>query len=166
MLGMGLSLTIGDFKRIKEDPKGVFIGLFNQLILLPIIGYLIVVALQLKAELAVGVMLIAACPGGATSNLISNLAKGDIGLSVTLTAFSSMITVFTIPLIVNFAFLQFMDTDETVTLSFWDTFIKMVLITVVPVSIGMFARTRSEKFANKMERPVKIVSVILLASSC
>ena len=163
MLGMGLSLTISDFKRISENPKGVLIGLFNQLILLPIIAYLLVFVFNLNGSLAVGLMLIAACPGGATSNLITNLAKGDLGLSVTLTAFSSMITVFTIPLIVNFSLGNFMGEEGEISLSFLDSFKQIVLLTVVPVVIGMFIRTRSVQFADKMEKPVKIASAVLMA---
>ena len=163
MLGMGLSLTISDFKLISENPKGVLIGLFNQLILLPIIAYLLVFVFNLNGSLAVGLMLIAACPGGATSNLITNLAKGDLGLSVTLTAFSSMITVFTIPLIVNFSLGNFMGEEGEISLSFLDSFKQIVLLTVVPVVIGMFIRTRSVQFADKMEKPVKIASAVLMA---
>lgn len=167
MLGMGLSLTIADFVRIKKAPKGVFIGLFNQLLLLPAIGLGLVMLFDLKAEYAVGLMLVAACPGGATSNLITNLAKGDLGLSITMTAFSSVITVFTIPLIVNFALLRYMGpeaagTDATITLEFWPTFLKMFLVTLLPVSIGMFIRSKAKQFADKMEKPVKIASVVLM----
>lgn len=163
MLGMGLALTINDFKRIKEQPKGVFIGLVNQLLFLPLIGLLLVFVLKLEKEFAVGIILVAACPGGATSNLITNLAKGDLGLSITLTALSSVITVFTIPLIVNAALSHYMGAEESIHLDFWDTFLKMVMITLVPVSIGMFVRSKNVLFANKMERPVKIISVLFMA---
>ena len=164
MLGMGLSLTIADFIRIKEEPKAVALGLVNQLILLPLIGFGLVLALGLEGQYAVGLMLIAACPGGATSNLISNLAKGDIGLSVTLTAFSSVITVLTIPFIVNFALVQFMDSNTVVLLPYAQIFVKILLITVVPVALGMFIRAHAEAFAMKMENPVKIASVVLMTS--
>lgn len=164
MLGMGLSLTIADFVRITKAPRGVFVGLFNQLILLPLIGLALVFLLGLRNEYAVGLMLIAACPGGATSNLISNLAKGDLGLSITMTAFSSVITVFTIPLIVNYSLGHFMSTKGNVVLEFWPTFSKMFMVTIVPVTIGMLIRRRSIAFADKMEKPVKIASVILMAA--
>ena len=164
MLGMGLSLTIADFIRIKEEPRSVAIGLFNQLIMLPLIGLALILVLGLKEEYAVGLMLIAACPGGATSNLISNLAKGDIGLSVTLTACSSVITVVTIPFIVNFALLKFMSTDTVVQLPYATIFLKILLITVVPVALGMFIRGYREAFAIRMEKPVKIASVVLMAA--
>ncbi|NQY68679.1 MAG: bile acid:sodium symporter family protein [Flavobacteriales bacterium] len=163
MVGMGLSLTIKDFIRMKDNPKSILIGLTNQLILLPILGLSLVYILGMKEEYAVGLMLIAACPGGATSNLISNLAKGDIGLSVSLTAFSSLITVFTIPLIVNFSLGYFMQSQGDISLPFLPTFLKMILIVVIPVSIGMLVRSKKESFANKMENPVKIISAVFMA---
>jgi len=163
MLGMGLSLTIADFVRITKRPRGVFIGLTNQLIILPLIGLALVYLFGLRNEYAVGLMLIAACPGGATSNLISNLAKGDLGLSITMTAFSSIITIFTIPLIVNYSLAHFMSTSGNISLAFWPTFLKMFMVTIVPVAIGMFIRKRALNFADKMEKPVKIASVILMA---
>ena len=161
---MGLSLSIADFIRIKDDPKSVFIGLFNQLILLPLIGLGLIFLLGLKEEYAVGLMLIAACPGGATSNLISNLAKGDIGLSVTLTAFSSVITVATIPLILNFALIEFMSNDTIIQLPYATIFLKILLITVVPVALGMLVRYYKKNFAIRMENPVKIASVVLMTA--
>ena len=93
MWGMGLSLTPVDFKRIFQYPKAVVVGLVNQMILLPVIGFTLVNIFPVNPEIAVGVMILAACPGGATSNLITHLAKGDTALSVTLTAFSSFISV-------------------------------------------------------------------------
>ncbi len=163
MLGMGLSLTLDDFKRIIRKPGSILLGLFNQLVLLPIIGFAIVTALGVQGELAVGVMLIAACPGGATSNLISNLGRGDVGLSVSLTAFSSTITVFSIPFLVNLAAARFMGSGAEISLDFWETFFKMVMITILPVSTGMIIRNYALNFANKMERPVKIASVVLMS---
>ena len=103
MLGMGLSLVADDFKRIIVYPKAILVGLVNQLIFLPLIGFGIVVVFPLAPEIAIGIMILAACPGGPTSNLIAHLAKGDTALSVTLTALSSFITILTIPFIVNFA---------------------------------------------------------------
>jgi len=164
MLGMGLSLTIEDFKRIKDEPRSVFLGLLNQLILLPIIAMVLIFLLELKGEYAVGLMLVAACPGGATSNLISNLAKGDVGLSVTLTALSSLITVVTIPFIVNFALIKFMSTDAVIQLPYLSIFLKILLITVIPVVLGMFIRAKHEAFARCMKNPVKIASVLLMAA--
>ncbi|HIA05606.1 MAG TPA: bile acid:sodium symporter family protein, partial [Flavobacteriales bacterium] len=103
MLGMGLSLVLGDFKRVFQHPKAAAIGLTNQLIMLPLIGYFFATYAGLPPELAVGLMILAACPGGVTSNLISHLSKGDTALSISLTAISSIVSIVTIPLIINFA---------------------------------------------------------------
>lgn len=97
MLGMGMTLTLADFRRIVKFPKAVLVGLANQLLFLPLVALLMIFAFDLQAELAVGLMLLALCPGGATSNLISHLAKADLALSITLTAISSVIVNFTLP---------------------------------------------------------------------
>ncbi len=102
MLGMGMSLVFDDFKRIFIYPKAIFVGVVNQMIILPLLGFGIAILFPLRPEIAVGIMILAACPGGPTSNLITHLAKGDTALSVTLTAISSFITILTIPFIVNF----------------------------------------------------------------
>lgn len=162
MLGMGLSLTVADFKRIFIYPKAVAIGLFNQIILLPIIAFGLIKVFGLQTELAVGIMILAACPGGATSNLISHLAKGDTALSITLTAFSSLITVVSIPFIVNFAIVQFMPDGEAQQLDVLKTVISVVVITIIPVLIGMFIHSKAPGFSQKMEKPVKIMSAIFL----
>lgn len=162
MLGMGLSITLNDFRRIFIYPKAVAIGLVNQIILLPLIAFALVLLFGLKTELAVGLMILAACPGGATSNLISHLAKGDTALSITLTAFSSLITVITIPFIVNFAILQFIPGGEVQQLNVLGTILSVLIITIVPVSIGMFIHSRAPRFSQQMERPVKVLSAVFL----
>ena len=161
MLGMGLSLTVADFKRIIVSPRAVMIGLVNQLILLPIVGYLIVVIFGVDKITAVGLILLAVCPGGATSNLITHASKGDTALSVTLTAISSTVTVFTIPLIMNLALEYFLGQDASLQLPVLETIGKIMGITVLPVSLGMLLRRKSLTFANKMERPVRIASVLI-----
>ena len=107
MLGMGLSLVVDDFKRIVVYPKAILLGLTNQIIILPLIGFGIASIFPVKPEIAIGIMILASCPGGPTSNLIAHLAKGDTALSVTLTALSSFVTILTIPFIVNFALVHF-----------------------------------------------------------
>ena len=114
MLGMGLSLTLNDFSRVIRRPKAIGIGLFNQLLLLPLIGFSIAKLLNLPPHIAIGLMILAACPGGATSNLIAHLAKGDTALSVSLTAVASLITIFLIPFIVEFSLVEFSGTDQIV----------------------------------------------------
>lgn len=163
MLGMGLSLVIEDFKRILIQPKAILVGLVNQLLFLPIIGYFIATILKLPPEIAVGIMILAACPGGPTSNLISHLAKGDLALSVTLTAISSLITIFTIPFIINWSLLKFYEKGQVIQLDVIDTITKIMIIVVVPVAIGMFIRAYKTDFATKMARPVRIASGVVLA---
>ncbi|MGK7932168.1 MAG: bile acid:sodium symporter family protein, partial [Microcystaceae cyanobacterium] len=132
MLGMGLGLTIKDFTRILVDPKAVIIGLIAQLILVPLTGFLLASLFPLSPELAVGVVIIAACPGGATSNLITYLVKGNVALSITLTAISSVITIFTIPFLINLSMQQFMGEGVAFQLPFLTTVIKIAVITFIP----------------------------------
>lgn len=162
MLGMGMTLTLADFKRVVVYPKAVTLGLINQLILLPIIAYGAIWIFGLRAELAVGLMILAACPGGATSNLISHLAKGDVALSITLTAISSMVTVISIPLIANWAIVHFMPNGSEMQLDVTKTVISVIIITLVPVSIGMILHKYKPNFCARMEKPVKIMSAVFL----
>ncbi|MEL6718327.1 MAG: bile acid:sodium symporter family protein [Bacteroidota bacterium] len=162
MLGMGLTLVVDDFKRVFQFPKAALVGLTNQLILLPIIGFALAMAFQLPTAMAVGLMIIAACPGGVTSNLITHVSKGDIALSITLTAISSLITVFTIPLIVSLALAHFANDAETqIELPILQTIAQITAITVVPVSIGMLIRHYRTSFADRMEKPMRIASTVI-----
>ena len=161
MLGMGLSLVIEDFKRVIVYPKATIIGLVNQLILLPIIAFALIKVLNLEPMIAVGFMLIAACPGGVTSNLIAHVSKGDTALSITLTAISSFITVITIPLIVSFALVHFSGDTQTIELPIIQTILQIIGITIFPVSIGMVIRRRFPDFAKRMDRPVRIASTVI-----
>lgn len=163
MLGMGLSLVIDDFKRILIYPKAILVGLSNQLIILPLIGFVIAIAFPIRPEIAVGIMILAACPGGPTSNLITHLAKGDTALSVTLTAISSFITILTIPFIVNFALIHFLNKGEFIKLDVLETIIRIFVIIVIPVIIGMIVRRYKEGFALKMANPVRRASGIVIA---
>ena len=130
MLGMGLSLQLADFKRILSYPKAMIVGLVNQIILLPIIGYILVSIFSIQPEIAIGVMILAACPGGPTSNLITHLAKGDTALSVSLTAVNSLITIFTIPFIVNFALVTFMAEGQIIQLDIPKTILQIFVIVI------------------------------------
>lgn len=163
MLGMGLSLTPADFRRVAVYPKAAAIGIINQIIILPLVGFLLLMIIPMRTpELAVGIMILAACPGGPTSNLITHISRGDTALSITLTAISSMIVVITIPLIVNFSLAHFLEVGEYVPLPVLKTMISVIIITLVPVTIGMFIRDRAQDFAARMSKPVKIASGILL----
>lgn len=163
MLGMGLSLVPSDFKRVAIYPKAAAIGVINQILVLPVIGFIILWMMPMQTpELAVGIMILAACPGGPTSNLISHISKGDTALSITLTAISSLIVVITIPLIVNLSMSFFLQHGEYIPLPVFDTIIKVVIITILPVSIGMLIHARFPAFSGKMNKPVKIMSGVLL----
>ncbi|WP_263649818.1 bile acid:sodium symporter family protein [Rasiella rasia] len=163
MLGMGLSLRTEDFKRIVLYPKAIFLGLFNQLLLLPLIGLLIAVTITSTPEIAVGIMILAACPGGPTSNLISFMAKGDLALSVSLTAISSLITIITIPFIVLFSLEYFLGTSQEIELNIFAMIAQIFVIVVIPIGIGMMIRRFKTSFAERMGRPVRIASGIVLA---
>ena len=162
MFGMGLSLVTDDFVRLFAYPKAVLVGLCNQLLFLPLIGFAIVVLFDLNPTMAIGVMILSLCPGGPTSNLISQVSRGNIGLSVTLTALASLITVFTIPILLSKAIAYFTgDTDVVIQLPILETMLQILVITVIPISIGMMIRKRREAFALSMEKPMRTASTVL-----
>ena len=162
MFGMGLTLVVGDFARLFTYPKEVLVGLFNQLVFLPLIGFLIILLFDLNSSMAIGVMILSLCPGGPTSNLITQVARGNIGLSVTLTALASLITVFTIPIILSESITYFTgETDVVIELPVVQTMLQILVITVIPVSIGMVIRKKNEDFALRMENPMRTASTVL-----
>lgn len=163
MLGMGLSLVAEDFKRIVVYPKAILLGLTNQLIILPLIGFAVCVLFSLSPDIAIGIMILAACPGGPTSNLIAHLAKGDLALSVSLTAISSLVTIISIPFIVNFALVYFLAEGQIIQLNIVQSIMQIFVIIVIPIGIGMILRRYKEDFAKKMANPVRKASGILLA---
>lgn len=162
MLGMGMTLVTSDFSRILKNPKSILIGLTNQLILLPIIGFSLAIAFNLDPIMAVGLMILATCPGGPTSNLITQVCRGNIALSVTLTAIASIVCVFTIPFILSYALEYFgTDTNVTIKLPIMDTILQIMGITIIPISIGMGIRRFKRDFAKRMERPMRIASTVI-----
>ena len=162
MFGMGLSLVKDDFVRLLQHPKAILVGLVNQIVLLPIIAYVLIVLFNVETDIAIGIMILAACPGGPTSNLITHLAKGDAGLSISLTTVNSIITIFTIPFVVDFALSQFLDANETVQINKLKTVIQIFAIVIIPVSIGMAISRAKPGLAEKMNKPVKITSAAVL----
>lgn len=161
MLGLGLSLTLEDFRRVAKYPKAVTVALVCQMILLPILCFFLVKGSGLTPALAVGLMLLAASPGGATANLYSHLSKGDVALNISLTAINSVLTLFTLPLIVNFSLEYFMDSGQYVPMQFRKV-VEVFAIVLVPVTIGMFIKSKWSDFAAKMDKPVKIASALIL----
>lgn len=149
MFGMGMTLGIADFVRVVRLPRAAMLGLGNQLLMLPLFGFAIALLFRLPPELAVGLMIIASCPGGPTSNMISHLARGDVALSVSLTAVSSLVTVFTIPLLVNFSLHHFAGVGSPPPLPLLESILKILVITLVPVAIGMAVRARFPVFTRR-----------------
>lgn len=162
MFGMGLGLTPGDFKRVIFSPKAKLLGLAMQLLALPALAFLLATLLRLPGDLATGLMLLAACPGGPTSNIISHLSRGDTPLSVTLTALSSIVTVFTIPLVVGLSMAHFMGDHAVIRLPFVKTLIQLMTVAVVPIVVGMAVHARFPNFSCRMTRPVNVISLIFL----
>ena len=163
MMGMGLSLVTNDFKRVVKYPKAVAIGLTNQLLFLPLVGFALATFMSLEPEYAVGVMLLVLCPGGTTSNLFTYLAKGDVALSVTMTAIASVITVFTIPIVLSFSLVYFMGAGSEFQLPVAKTMISLITLTILPVSIGMLIKRYTASFADKAQVMVSRFGVIFLS---
>lgn len=162
MLGMGMTLILADFTRIIKYPKAILVGLTNQLIFLPIIGFLLAIIFDLSPVMAVGLMILATCPGGPTSNLITQISKGNIALSVTLTAIASMVSILTIPFILSYALEYFnTGTNVSIKLPILDTILQIMVITVIPITIGMLIRKYKENFAKRMEKPMRIASTVI-----
>jgi BASS family bile acid:Na+ symporter len=163
MLGLGLGLTIDDFRRVLTYPKLVLIALGCQLLLLPAVCFGLVVAFGLEPELAVGMMLLAASPGGTTANLYSHLFGGHVALNVTLTAVNSVLAVVTLPIVVNLSAAHFLGDAASIGLQF-DKVLQVFAIVLIPVAVGMLLRSRFPDLAVRLAGPVKLVSVVVLVA--
>ena len=161
MFGLGLDLTPGDFARIGKRPKAVALALACQLLLLPAVCFGLVLLFRLPPVLAVGMMLLAASPGGTTANLYSHLFRGDVALNISLTAINSVIAVLTLPVIVNLSIAWFQPGDMTVGLQLKKT-IEVFMIVLAPVGLGMLVRGFKPSFARAMDKPVRLASVVIL----
>lgn len=162
MFGLGLSLTWEDFRRVARYPFAVGFGLFLQVILLPLAALLIAILLKLSPNYALGLMLVAAAPGGATANIYSHLAKGDVALNITLTAVNSLLALLTLPIVINLSLEFFFGAGQYVPPPHRKV-IEVAAIILLPVLLGMFVRARSERFAKRMEKPIKLFSILVLA---
>ncbi|MEV6069170.1 bile acid:sodium symporter family protein [Nocardia sp. NPDC052001] len=163
MFGLGLSLTPADFTRVAQQPKAVLIALVCQMVVLPLVAFGLVTLFGLEPLAAIGVMLLAASPGGATANLFSHLFGGDVALNVSLTAVNSVISVLTVPLITNAAIDHFGPEDGTGSLGVqFGKAVQVFAIVLIPVAIGMTVRALRPLFADRMDRPVRIASAIIL----
>lgn len=162
MLGMGLALRPIDFKMVVIKPKAVVLGLIAQMVILPFIAYGIVLLFGMTGALAVGMMILALCPGGTTSNLYTYLAKGDIALSVTLTSIVSLLAPFTVPVFIILFMDLLMGKEGHIELPVLKTIIQLVVITIVPITLGMIINHFKPVFAKKAEKPAKLFSIIFL----
>ena len=168
MFSLGIGLNVDDFMLVAKEPKVFAIGVVNQMIVLPIMGFAIATGLDLSAELAVGLMILACCPGGVTSNILTKLANGDTALSVSYTAIVSVVTVITLPLIVGFSMDHFMGADAP-DIDILGLGMTMFLLTTIPVGLGMAVRHFSAETADKMDKGVSMVAtglfvIIVLAA--
>ncbi len=162
MFGMGMTLTLADFKRVLSSPKAVFIGVVCQLIGLPLLAFALIWLLGLPPEIAVGLVVIAACPGGPTSNVITHLSRGDTALSVTLTAVSSVVTVFTIPALIDSAIVKYGAGAGVVTLPFGKTVGQLFVVTLLPIALGMWFNAARPGITSRLSKPVNGFSIAFL----
>ncbi|MCV6612777.1 MAG: bile acid:sodium symporter family protein [Amphritea sp.] len=162
MLGMGMSLRRNDFLRLLSHPGQVVAGLSLQMLLLPLLGLIIVIMLNLPPVLAVGLLILTFAPGGATSNMISHLCRADTALSITLTAVTSLLVPFTLPWLTWWAMSHFMGEGVMVTLPLLETAMKLLVVTVVPVSIGMVLNAKYPALCQRLYRPVKAISLLFM----
>ncbi|MBE0368122.1 bile acid:sodium symporter family protein [Pseudoalteromonas aurantia] len=163
MIGVGLSLTADDFKRVFKQPKSFLLGAFCQLLVLPCTALCIILITGMKGELAAGLFILSLCPGGTTSNLFSYLAKADVGLSVSLTAVIGFITPFTIPLLSIWAINTYVGTNSSFSLPLFETWLKLMIITVIPVVFGMTLRKKWPTTATSAQAYVSWLSMTILA---
>ena len=161
MLGLGLGLKIEDFTRVLKNPKDFFVGFFSQLIILPLVAYILIIILKTPPEIAIGVMIIAAAPGGVTSNILTKFANGDVALSITLTAVISLISIITVPLIIFTSADLFGITDISQNISMTGIALKMFLVVTVPVILGMIIRKFAENFVNSKIQIFEKLNIIL-----
>lgn len=162
MLGLGLGLSVADFRRVATYPRAVLTGLVLQVLVLPWVAFALALGLKLPAELAVGLMLLAASPGGATANIYSHLARGDVALNITLTAINSVLCLLTLPVILNLSLEYFFGSGQYVPPPV-NKVVEVAVIIVLPVLVGMLIRARAPALAARTEKPLRLLSVLVLA---
>ena len=162
MFTLGIGLTLDNFKNVINYPKAFLVGIINQMIVLPLVTFLIVTTVGLEGELAVGMMILSCCPGGVTSNIITKLAGGDTALSISYTAIISIVTVFSLPLIVGFSKLHFMGNNAS-DVPILKLALEMFLITTIPVLMGLYINTKHKNISNSFGPIASKISIILFA---
>lgn len=163
MFGLGLSLTVGDFQRLTKHPRAVVLALVLQVVVLPAACYALIVLLGVSPLYAVGLMLLAASPGGVSANLFSHLFGGNVAMNISLTAINTVLSIVSLPLITNWAINTFAHTGQVVPLQ-WGKVVEVIVIVLVPVMVGMWVHRLSPAFSMRMEKPMKIFSAVVLAA--
>ncbi len=163
MFGLGLSLSVGDFVRLRQHPRAVLLALGIQMLLLPAVAWGLIVGLGVAPVYAVGLMLLAASPGGVSANLFSHLFGGNVAMNISLTAINTVLSIVSLPLITNWAIATFAQTGQVVPLQFGKVF-EVVGVILVPVLIGMAVSSKQPGFAARMEKPMKAFSALVLAA--
>jgi BASS family bile acid:Na+ symporter len=163
MFGLGLSLTVGDFKRLLQHPRAVVLALVLQVLVLPSACYALIVLLGVAPLYAVGLMLLAASPGGVSANLFSHLFGGNVAMNISLTAINTVLSIVSLPLITNWAINTFAHTGQVVPLQFGKV-VEVIIIVLVPVVLGMAVHRRAPAFSARIEKPMKIFSAVVLAA--
>jgi bile acid:Na+ symporter, BASS family len=163
MLGVGLSLTPGSFKNLILFPKPLVVGLTSQIIILPVLAFLITLFSNMSLPFKVGLIILASCPGGTTSGVLTYFFKGNVALSIIFTSINSILTLFTIPFIVNLGLLYYYGKSTIIHLSYLETIIQIFAITIVPAFIGVLIRKYKPHFASRAQRPIKVLLIFALA---
>ena len=160
MFTLGIGLTLTDFTNLLHNPKAFFIGIVNQMLILPMVAFAIVLLIGITKELAVGIMILASCPGGVTSNIITKLAKGDTALSISYTAVISLLTIITLPIVTILSMKHFMGA-EAPPLNLLSLGLTMFFITAIPVGLGVLVRKKNKQFTDKFENIATKISTVL-----
>jgi len=161
-LGLGLSISVKDIRNVVRNPKNVIVGLFSQLFLLPIIALFISFTTGIEGVYAVGLVLIAICPGGATANLVNYMIRGNVALSLSITMVNGLITIFTIPFLTSLALILFLKQNAEISIAIPDAVLKIFLLTILPATVGILIRMKNENIANRLERPLRYILPVLL----
>ncbi|MDX1589892.1 MAG: bile acid:sodium symporter family protein [Oleiphilaceae bacterium] len=164
MIGIGMTLSLRDFKLVALYPKGIVVGTVAQIVLMPLIAMALIALFSVEPAIAVGLIIIAGCPGGTTSNLFVLLARGNVALSIVLTVLATLITIFTLPLLTNFALAYYMGDQESITLPLDQTIGMLAVLVLFPVLSGMVIRSRAPRLAQKAEGYVSIFGGLVLAA--
>lgn len=162
MWGMGLSLSWKHFRNVIRFPKAVLVGLFAQMVVLPLLAWILAIVFKMSPAYAVGLMVVASCPGGASAGLISHLLRANVALSMTLTTINSLLCVVSIPWLVDWSLAYFMEQYTLISLPFWHTVKDIALLTLLPAGVGLWIRSRYPVFADLADKPLRYLMPLML----